>query len=97
MGSGNWEAIETRQSVVQLTNFSAHHLTFGRGGPHSRYFYPGIIDRPFYPANITVMEQPQRYVAFAGSGIVAEGEVGEVLPAIKRRFDRSPSESARRC
>lgn len=38
------------------------------------------------------MKEPPRYVAFAGARLVAEGEVGDVLPVLKRRFDRSPSD-----
>lgn len=39
------------------------------------------------------MEDTPRYVAFVGARLVAEGEVHDVLPALKRRFDRDPSES----
>ncbi len=39
------------------------------------------------------MDNAPRYLAFAGAKLVAEGEVSEVLPTIKLRFDRSPSDT----
>lgn len=37
------------------------------------------------------MEDSPRYVAFAGPRLIAEGGVSDVLPVLKRRADRAPS------
>lgn len=39
------------------------------------------------------MDETQQYVVFAGSRLVAEGEVGQVLPVLERRAARSPSDA----
>jgi uncharacterized protein len=40
------------------------------------------------------MDDTPRYVVFVGSRLVAEGAVAEILPVLKRRFDRAPSDAA---
>jgi hypothetical protein len=39
------------------------------------------------------MEASQTYIAFAGARRIAQGTLAEVIPVLKERFDRDPSDS----
>jgi hypothetical protein len=55
-------------------------------------FYPGLIDKSFYPGNIGWVEDTPTFSAFAGERRVVAGDLRTVLIALKQRFDVDPGE-----